>query len=159
MKTTLQVRGKDGYDQVVAKVKAEGIPVLFQGALANALASFVGNYPWYLTFNTLDESLPLAPTGDLTLKLCRAALLGISAAAVSDTLSNSIRVLKTTRQTSAETISYREAARRILETDGWWGLFGRGLGTRIGTNALQAVLFTVIWKLLEAQIEKSGILG
>ena len=41
----------------------------------------------------------------------------------------------------------------------WWGLFGRGLGTRIGTNALQAVLFTVIWKLLEAQIEKSGILG
>ena len=38
---------------------------------------------------------------------------------VSDCISNSIRVLKTTRQTSAETISYREAASRIIESDGW----------------------------------------
>ena len=157
MKTTLQVRGKDGYDQVVAKVKAEGIPVLFQGALANALASFVGNYPWYLTFNTLDESLPLAPTGDLTLKLCRAALLGISAAAVSDTLSNSIRVLKTTRQTSATTLSYKEAFSQIVEQDGVMGLFSRGLGTRLVTNALQAALFTVVWKLGEEYLTKAGL--
>ena len=157
MKTTLQVRGKDGYDQVVAKVNAEGIPVLFQGALANALASFVGNYPWYLTFNTLDESLPLAPTGDLTLKLCRAALLGISAAAVSDTLSNSIRVLKTTRQTSATTLSYKEAFSQIVEQDGVMGLFSRGLGTRLVTNALQAALFTVVWKLGEEYLTKAGL--
>ena len=62
--------------QVKAKVDAEGLPVLFQGALANAFATFVGNYPWYLTFNSLDEMLPMAPTGDLALKLCRSALLG-----------------------------------------------------------------------------------
>jgi hypothetical protein len=166
------------------QVKDEGPTVLFQGALANAFASFVGNYPWYLTFNTLDETLPLAPTGDLALKLCRAAALGISAACVSDCLSNSIRVLKTTRQTSATTLSYQDAVRRwlsiprplgcplslslslcwllaspllterpvdrdappqaksIIEKDGVRGLLGRGLGTRIVTNALQAALCT-----------------
>ena len=60
-----------------------------------------------------DAALPLAPPDDLALKLCRSAALGISAACVSDTISNSLRVLKTTRQTSAETLSYREAARSI----------------------------------------------
>lgn len=43
MKTTLQVKGEEGYTQVTDKIKAEGLPVLFQGALGNALASFVGN--------------------------------------------------------------------------------------------------------------------
>ena len=32
--------------QVMTKVKSEGVGVLYQGALANALASFVGSYPW-----------------------------------------------------------------------------------------------------------------
>lgn len=158
MKTTLQVKGAEGYEQVVEKIKAEGAPVLFQGALANALASFVGNYPWYLTFNTLDETLPLAPPEDLPLKLARAAALGISAACVSDCVSNSIRVLKTTRQTSETTMSYQEALRSVVDKDGWRGLFGRGLGTRLGTNALQAALFTVVWKLGEDYLKSSGLL-
>ena len=96
LKTTLQVKGAEGYDQVSAKVKEEGPGVLFQGALANAAASFVGNYPWYLTFNSLNEMLPTFGE-DLPLKLARTAVLGIAAAGVSDTMSNSIRVLKTVR--------------------------------------------------------------
>lgn len=88
--------------------------------------------------------------------LARSAVLGIAAAGVSDCVSNSIRVLKTTRQTSETTISYREAARRVLDQDGWAGLFGRGLSTRLATNAIQAALFTVVWKLLEAQISQMG---
>ena len=158
-KTSLQVVGEGAIEQIDAKVKAGGVGVLYQGALANAAASFAGNYPWYLTFNSLNEYMPLAPDGDLRAKLLRTALLGISAACVSDCISNGIRVLKTTRQTSAEDISYREAARRIVETDGWAGLLGRGLGTRLVTNALQASLFTVIWKLLEDQITRSGLLS
>lgn len=133
--------------------------MLFQGALGNAAASFAGNYPWYLTFNSLDEALPLAPTGDLALKLCRTAALGIAAACVSDCASNSIRVLKTTRQTSPTTLSYKEAAQQIIDTDGVLGLFGRGLGTRIATNALQAAIFTVVWKLGEEYLLKSGVFG
>ena len=96
---------------------------------------------------------------DLPLTLLRSAVLGISAASVSDCISNSIRVLKTTRQTSEVTISYQEAAAQIIEKDGWAGLFSRGLTTRLATNALQAALFTVIWKLLEEQITRSGWLG
>ena len=204
LKTTLQVKGAEGYDQVSAKVKEEGPGVLYQGALANAAASFVGNYPWYLTFNSLNEMLPTFGE-DLPLKLARTAVLGIAAAGVSDTISNSIRVLKTVRaacrrrrsrepadgvpesvseglldclppqldciphqldclphqvrQTSETTITYREAAQQILETDGWQGLVGRGLGTRLVTNALQAALFTVVWKLGEEYLTKSGLLG
>mmetsp|Transcript_43006 Transcript_43006/g.71476 ORF Transcript_43006/g.71476 Transcript_43006/m.71476 type:complete len:419 (+) Transcript_43006:79-1335(+) len=157
LKTTMQVKGSSGVEQVKQKVSAEGPSVLYQGALANAAASFIGNYPWYLTFNALNEALPLAPDDDLKLKLIRSACLGISAAAVSDCISNSIRVLKVTRQTSERTIGYKEAARQVIETDGWQGLLGRGLGTRLCTNALQAALFTVAWKLLEDLINRSDI--
>jgi len=34
----------------------------------------------------------------------------------------------------------------ILAADGWKGLFGRGLKTRILGNAIQSVVFTVIWR-------------
>ena len=44
-----QVQGSEAYDQVMAKVKTDGLAVLYQGALANALASFVGSYPWCAT--------------------------------------------------------------------------------------------------------------
>ena len=147
-KTTLQVE-EGGVLLLINKVKKGGPTVLFQGALGNALASFVGNYPWYLTFNFLQEAIPAVSADQLLLKLMRAALCGFLATCVSDCTSNSIRVLKTTRQTSATEISYREAATQIIEKEGIKGLFGRGLGTRILTNGVQASLFTVIWKYLE----------
>ena len=40
-----------------------------------------------------------------------------------------------------------EAARRVIAQDGWVGLFGRGLKTRILANGLQGLLFSVLWKL------------
>ncbi|KAL1498496.1 hypothetical protein AB1Y20_013821 [Prymnesium parvum] len=156
IKTTLQVTGGDGYEQLKGKIQADGPTVLYQGALGNAAASFVGNYPWYLTFNTLNEVLPLAPQDELLLKLCRSALLGLCAASVSDTISNGIRVLKTTRQTSSTTITYKEALQQVLERDGWRGLLFRGLQTRLIANGLQAATFTVIWKYLEEQLGKAG---
>ena len=57
---------------------------------------------------------------------------------VSDVLSNSIRVVKTTRQTSAASTSYADAARHVLQQDGLAGLLGRGLPTRLFANMLQA---------------------
>ena len=35
----------------------------WQGALANALASFVGSYPWFFTFNFCMARLPTGPEG------------------------------------------------------------------------------------------------
>jgi len=152
MKTTLQVEGKEAMALLTNKVKAEGPTVLYQGALANALASFVGSYPWFFAFNLAMRWLPASTPGVLVLKLVRTAVAGVIASFVSDVVSNFIRVLKTTRQTSATTLGYREAAKQIIKKDGVLGLFTRGLGTRVITNAIQASLFTVVWKYLEGKM-------
>ena len=152
LKTTLQVEGAKAYDQLTAKVKKEGVTVLYQGALANAAASFVGSYPWFFSFNLAMRWLPVPPEGVIVWKLARTACAGIIASFISDVFSNFLRVLKTTRQTSAETIGYKEAIEQIVEKDGVIGLFTRGLGTRVITNALQASLFTVVWKSIEAKM-------
>jgi len=47
---------------------------------------------------------------------------------VSDSISNSIRVLKTYTQTDERKIGYVEAAKEIIGKDGLGGLMGRGLG-------------------------------
>ena len=91
--------------------------------------------------------------------MVRSALLGLSAACVSDCLSNGVRVLKTTRQTSPTTVTYAEAAREIVAKEGVAGLLGRGLRTRLVTSGVQASLFTVVWKLLEERIAADGLLG
>jgi len=87
----------------------------------------------------------------------RSATLGVCAAAVSDCLSNSIRVVKTTRQTAEAALSYEEAAELVLRQDGLRGLLCRGLGTRLLANIVQAALFTVIWKQLEAGMSGLGL--
>ena len=152
LKTTLQVEGPAAYAILMEKVGEHGIGTLYAGCAATWLASFVGGYPWFATFNALDSRIPHAPPNKVPLKLARSALLGVSATAVSDTIANSLRVLKTTRQTSATHISYTEAARLVVSTDGWVGLFSRGLGTRLLTNMIQASLFTVVWKLMEERL-------
>jgi hypothetical protein len=157
LKTTLQVQGKEAMAQLSTKVSNEGFMVLYQGALANALASFVGSYPWYFVFNALQETIPMAPQGKVALKLLRNALCGFGATCVSDVVSNVIRVLKTTVQTAEVSISYQEAAKRVIEKEGIIGLFTRGLGTRLLTNGIQASLFSVVWKVFEEQFAKKGL--
>ncbi|KAL1522738.1 hypothetical protein AB1Y20_017711 [Prymnesium parvum] len=152
LKTTLQVEGKAAMRQIADKVKAGGPLVLYQGAMANAIASFVGSYPWYFTFNLLRQLLPAAPANVVHLKLLRNAASGFGATCVSDCISNFIRVLKTTVQTAPTTMTYREAAQQIIEADGLLGLFARGLGTRLIANGIQASLFSVLWKLMEEKI-------
>jgi len=71
---------------------------------------------------------------------------------ISDTCSNSIRVIKTTRQTYSTPITYLEATKIVLAKDGYIGLFGRGLKTRILANGLQGLLFSVLWKTFEEMI-------
>ena len=81
-------------------------------------------------------------------------LLGsITASFVSDLFSNSIRVIKTTKQTSKEALSYLETVKEIVDKDGVIGLFTRGLGTRVLTNCIQATLFTIVWKLIEDSLK------
>jgi Mitochondrial carrier protein len=82
--------------------------------------------------------------------LIRNAGIGVVASIVADTSVNAIRVIKTTKQSlgSRTSATYIETIRIILAADGWKGLFCRGLRTRIIGNALQSILFTVLWRWL-----------
>ncbi|CAD8088385.1 unnamed protein product [Paramecium sonneborni] len=152
VKTILQVEGKNGLTILQSKIKAKGVPVLYHGALATASATIVGHYPWFATFNLLNEKLP--DYTDKKKKLARRAFIGFCSSVISDTISNSLRVIKTTKQTSQNPITYQEAVNLVLEKDGVKGLFGRGLKTRILTNGLQGLLFSILWKGFEDYLNK-----
>jgi hypothetical protein len=146
VKTSLQVDGKQGLAILGNKLKTQGPLVMFRGALASAAATFVGHYPWFFTYNTLDRHLPKYDDV-LWKKLARAAFMGFCSSAVSDTCSNSIRVVKTVRQTSPEKLSYVQAVNKVIAEEGVKGLFGRGLTTKLVSNGIQGTLFSVFWRL------------
>jgi len=144
LKTTLQTQGKPGWKILKARIKRYGISTLWYGAFATAAATFIGHYPWFATFNFLEFHLP-RPHSTLQ-KLGRRAFTGFVASVVSDTTSNSLRVVKTYRQVNETRIGYTAAARAVIAVDGLKGLFGRGLKTRILANGLQGLMFSVLWK-------------
>ncbi|CAK0879713.1 unnamed protein product [Prorocentrum cordatum] len=152
VKTMMQVEGAHGISTLRAKCSKHGLSVLYHGTLGLFGSAFVGHYFWYGTYNAADQVVPTP--ADLLPRLCRNAALGFTASATSDTATNAVRVLKTYRQTSQSTVSYAEAAQRIVAKDGLLGLFSRGLGTRILNNGIQAALFTATWKYLQQKLEQ-----
>jgi len=152
-KTTKQVEGQKGLEKLWEKTK-KSPTAPFQGAMGAMTATWVGHYPWFYTNNQLQVGMPKFDF--MYGKYVRNAVIGFISAAVSDCCSNSLRVLKTTRQTALEPISYKDAATEIINKDGWVGLFGRGLKTRILTNGIQGALFTIGWKAIQEMLDKSG---
>jgi hypothetical protein len=141
----MQVTGK--FSAVVDKVKLAGPFSLYDGAIAAASATFVGHYPWFFTYNFLSEKIPKRETqlGELG----RRAVLGFTASAVSDTCSNSIRVIKVYKQSYPTSLSYLQVVRNVLQESGVSGLMFRGLETKILANGLQGILFSILWKHFE----------
>ena len=145
-----------------SQIKTYGVGTLWYGAWATAGATFVGHYPvsilryirpsadgillqWFGTYNQLDKVLP--PPTTFGQQILRQAFIGFVASIISDTVSNSLRVVKTYRQVNETRIGYIDAARAVIATDGIRGLFGRGLKTRIIANGAQGLMFSVLWKL------------
>jgi len=62
-----------------------------------------------LQYNFLNENLP--QYDDLPRRLMRSAVIGFSASAISDTCSNSVRVVKTSKQTATTPITYPEVVK------------------------------------------------
>jgi hypothetical protein len=147
LKTTLQAQGPRGLHILRTRIKVYGPGSLWYGAWATAAATFVGHYPWFGTYNWLKAALPHAPPGHTAQDLLRQAFIGFVASVVSDTVSNSLRVVKTYRQVNDTRIGYVASARAVIATDGLRGLLGRGLKTRILANGLQGIMFSVLWKL------------
>jgi hypothetical protein len=141
----MQVTGK--FSNVVDKVKATGPLSLYNGSLAAASATFVGHYPWFLTYNFLGEAIP---EQDSQLgKLGRRGIMGFCASAISDTCSNSIRVCKVYKQSYPTQISYPQVVKEVIAESGVAGLMFRGLETKILANGLQGILFSILWKHFE----------
>ncbi|GKZ00998.1 hypothetical protein MPSEU_001051300 [Mayamaea pseudoterrestris] len=155
-KTAMQVEGAQGLTQLWASVLSTGPGPLYRGALAQAAATAVGHFPWFITYNALNENVPTFEN-DLFLTLVRSAGLGLVSSCVSDCVSNSLRVIKTTKQTAqlgtngatAKELSYPEIVASIIEQDGVSGLFLRGLSTRLLTNAIQGAAFSVLWRYFQ----------
>ena len=143
------VEGANGLQKLGAKIKTGGIGVLWHGSIGAMTATFVGHYPWFFTYNYLQANLPAVDKkkDGLPKYLARNALIGFCSSAISDTCSNSIRVIKTTKQTSTVPISYMGALKTVVEKDGVAGLMFRGLVTKIISNGCQGVLFSVLWRL------------
>ena len=153
VKTTLQVEGSGGMTKLMAKFRTNGISTFFHGSLAATSATFVGHYPWFSTYNYLNSVLPKYEDDKLK-KLGRNAVMGFCSSAVSDTCSNSLRVLKVYRQASTEKISYVEVAKRVIDKEGIMGLMGRGLQTKIIANGLQGIMFSVLWRYFDDLFKK-----
>ncbi len=157
IKTTLQVEGANGLSVLSKKIKLGGPAVLFHGAFGAMSATFVGHYPWFFTNNLLRENLPNYDRKEnLKMYLCRHAFIGFCSSAISDTISNSIRVLKTTVQTSPTPMTYYSAYKVVIEKDGHRGLFLRGLNTKIISNGLNGIMFNVMWSLAKDCLDVSS---
>jgi len=147
-KTILQVEGATGLTKLGAKISKGGPMVLFDGSIGAMSATFVGHYPWFYTYNYLNATLPQYDRKkELPMYLGRNAIIGFCSSAISDTCSNSVRVMKTTVQTSTTPIGYGQALKMVIEKDGIQGLFFRGLVTKIVSNGCQGILFSVLWRL------------
>merc|ERR1719453_1439401 len=152
-KTNKQVHGEDGVKQLLKKVRANGFTTLYHGGLAQASATAVGHWPWFVTYNYLDRYLGWnGPEHSAVQKTSRNAVIGLAASFVSDVMSNGIRVLKTYRQTSPVPVTYMEAFSNIKAEHGlfgWEGFFFRGLQTRIISHGVNSMVFTVAWKAMQ----------
>lgn len=88
--------------------------------MAASTATAVGYFPWFLVFNYLNARLKIPAAASA--KLLRSAGIGLAASVTSDLCTNSIRVLKTTKQAAAaydKEVTYRGAAALVIEADGW----------------------------------------
>lgn len=146
-KTIMQVEGSSGLSILKNKVKMNGPSVLYHGSLGAFSATMVGHFPWFYTYNILNEKLPKYDSS--LKKFIRNGFIGFSASVVSDCTSNSLRVIKTTRQTFDKPIGYLDTVKYVIKNDGMKGLFGRGLKTRILTNGIQGCMFTILWKYFQ----------
>jgi len=150
-KTVLQVDGPAGFGRLMKRVTSGDVSPLFRGTTATIVATWVG-HSWFLVHNWLDKLIAVPDSANA--RVLRAAWIGFLASAFSDAVSNVIKVIKTVKQalavgehSSALTPTYLEVVNNIVAESGYAGLFGRGLATRIVSNGIQSMLFTVLWKV------------
>ena len=145
IKTMRQVEGKNAINKLTKKIKENGFFSLYDGALANSALTIIGHYPWFLVHNYLDKYIPMY-NNNIMYMLMRNAFIGFTSSCISDIISNSIRVMKTSVQTGEGKKGYKEIYEEIKKKEGIKGVFIRGLNTRLITNGIQGLMFNIMWK-------------
>jgi hypothetical protein len=145
-KTGLQVNGKSALPILQDKIKTNGFRVMYHGSLASASSTLVGHFPWFFTYNYLSETIP--KQDNQISSLARSAVIGFSSSSISDVCSNSLRVIKTNKQTSLTNLTYKQLIQNIVNNDSIVSLFTRGLKTKIITNGIQGMMFTIMFDYL-----------
>jgi hypothetical protein len=143
LKLNYQVNGS--LNPLKTKLKTSGHKILYNGSIAAFSSTLIGHYPWFLTYNYLNTFYPEDKNDSAIKKLTMRASIGLTSSLVSDTSSNFVRVIKTIKQTSENTLSYKDSVNNLYKQDGVMWVF-RGLKTKILTNGLNGILFSITWK-------------
>ena len=146
LKLNYQVNGS--LNILKTNIKQNGIRTMFNGSVAAFSSTLIGHYPWFVTYNYLNYYFPEDKNDSTIDKLTKRASIGLCSSIVSDTTSNCIRVIKTIKQTSANTISYRETINNLYSKEGYSWIF-RGLKTKIITNGLNGIMFSITWRYFQ----------
>jgi hypothetical protein len=150
VKVVLEVEGfARGSALLGARVAHSGLRTLYAGALGAAAAAAAAHWPWFLTHNALTARFGgVQPQGHgRGGTLARSAGIGFVASLTSDVAANPLRVLKAAVQTAPGELSYGDALAGVLAQGGVSALLTRGLGAKLCVNALQGVVFSVLWRV------------
>ena len=146
LKLNYQVNGS--LEILKTNIKSKGPKVLYNGSLAAFSSTLIGHYPWFVTYNYLNYYFPEIKTDSTSEKLIKRAGIGLGSSLVSDTSSNFVRVIKTIKQTSHNTMTYKETVKTLTEKEGYKWIF-RGLKTKLITNGLNGIMFSITWKYFQ----------
>ena len=148
-KSHLQVHGKDGMKILKNKIKTNGFKTLYNGSSAAFSGTVVGHFPWFYTYNYLQENAPYKNTESSVVSFFRSGTIGFLSSTASDIISNSVRVLKISKQTNENNHSYSRIIKDIVKKDSVSGLFLRGLQTKLLLNGIQGFVFVVVFDRLK----------
>jgi hypothetical protein len=146
IKINYQVNGS--LDILKNNIKNNGNKVLYNGTGAAFFSTLIGHYPWFVTYNYLNYYFPESKDDTTINKLSKRASIGLASSIVSDTTSNFVKVIKAIKQTSGNTISYKDTINLLYAKDGWAWIF-RGLKTKIITNGINGIMFSITWKYFQ----------
>ena len=74
-KSHLQVHGKDGMKILKGKIKTNGFKTLYNGSSAAFSGTVVGHFPWFYTYNYLQENAPYKNTDSSIISFSEVVLL------------------------------------------------------------------------------------
>jgi len=152
VKLMVEVEGaRHGLQLLRRRVALHGGGALYAGACAGAAAAAAAHWPWFTVHSHLTRWM--SPGRTRAGALWRQAGAGFAASIASDVFANPARVLKARVATAADAVGYGEALRGVLAEGGPRALLTRGLGAKLCANALQGLVFSVLWRLCADALE------